>query len=216
MPRRPRICFAGAVYHVYQRGNYKRDIFCDEMDMWHFLKLLLEMKKVSAFLLYCYVLMRNHFHITIETPNAIPISKIMQYVEGSYAMYFNKKYCCNGHLFEGRFNDILVQKDDYLMQLSRYVHLNPVKSGIVSKPEEYKWSSYGIYMGHRKDVLVDTPAVLGCFGSSHEDARIEYKNFVESGLSLPCDGKDWLESNVIGKRFLGSLDFVSKFRSINQ
>jgi len=214
MPRRPRICFPGAVYHVFQRGNSKRDIFLDDADKWHFLKLFLEVKKTARFLIYCYALMANHFHITIETPGATPISKIMQYVAGSYAMYFNKRYSRKGHRFEGRFNDVLVQKDEYLMQLSRYVHLNPVKAGIVDMPEEYKWSSYGIYLGRRKDILVNTDMVLSCFGSSNDEkAKVGYKNFVEKGLVSLCEEKDWLESNLIVNKFLGSRDFVKKFRN---
>mgnify|MGYP001565240952 CR=1 FL=1 len=213
MPRRPRICFPGAVYHIYQRGNDKQDIFLDDFDRWHFLKLLLEAKKAFRYLIYCYVLMNNHFHMTVETPNEIPISKIMQFTEGSYATYFNKRHDRKGHLFEGRFNDIIVEKDSYLLQLSRYVHLNPVRAGLVALPEEYGWSSFCIYLGRREDILVDTDIVLQYFDSSDLcGARGKYKNFVEEKIASVSGKDDWLENNLVGKKFLGSSDFIRNFR----
>ena len=156
MPRAQRICYPGAIYHIYQRGNNKQDIFLDDSDRSYLLTLFLRAKEKFGFLLYCYALMNNHFHATIETPNAVPISKIMQYVSGSYAQYFNKKYERKGHLFQSRFGGILVEKDAYLLELSRYVHLNPVRAGLTDDPGRYKWSSYDLYVRPRKDPLVNT------------------------------------------------------------
>ena len=214
MPRARRICFPGAVYHVMQRGNRKQDIFVDDIDKWHLLKLFLEAKKKFAFLLHCYVLMLNHFHLTIETPNAIHISKIMQFVTGSYAVYFNKRHSRNGHLFQGRFKDILVEKEKYLLKLSRYIHLNPVKAGITTLPEDYKWSSYGIYLGLKKDCLVDTGTILGYLGDrDHAETRNTYKNFVEERI-VQCKEEDWLQRHLMCKRFLASKEFVKQTKNI--
>ena len=217
MPRAQRICFPGALHHVYQRGNNKQDIFIDDIDRWHILKLLLEVKKCFGFLLHCYVLMKNHFHFTIETPDDTPISKIMQCVEGSYAIFFNNRHDRKGHLFQGRFNDILVEKDSYLLELSRYVHLNPVRAGHVSFPDDYQWSSYRIYAGDRKDILIDTSTLLNYFDINNKQrAQTEYKNFVESAMPLLCNEKDWLRKNILMRRFLGSRDFVKNLKKRGQ
>lgn len=212
MGRANRICFPGAVYHIFQRGNNKQDIFLDEFDRWHFLKLFLEAKKRFNYILHCYVLMNNHFHVTVETQNSKPISAIMHYTIGRYAAYFNKKHAREGHLFRERFRDIIVEKDAYLLELSRYIHLNPVKAGFVKLPEKYKWSSYNIYIGLKRDILVDTDAVLGYFKSDTENAGLAYKAFVESNIPKIYNGKDWLEENLTRKRFLGSKDFIKNFQ----
>ena len=210
MPRPNRICFPGAVYHIIQRGNRGQDIFLEDYDKWHLLKLFLEAKKKFACLFYCYALMSNHFHLTIETPSAVPISKIMQLAAGSYAVYFNKKYSRNGHLFQGRFKSILVEKEAYLVNLSRYVHLNPVKAGLAKMPEEYQWSSYRIYLGLRKDSLVNTMPILSYFGTQGgQNNPIAYKNFIEEGIpETVSTGKDWLDKNLTGKDFLCSREYI--------
>ena len=212
MPRANRICFPGAVYHIFQRGNNKQDIFLDDADRLYFLKLLAGTRKMFNYLLHCYVLMNNHFHMTIETPSSTPISEIMQSVSFNYAVYFNKRHERIGHLFQDRFKGIMVEKDDYLLRLSRYVHLNPVKSGFVDLPEQYKWSSYRVYIESVKDELVYTDTILSYFGDNDtEKFATEYKNFVKSGISELNYKKDWLEENLIKKRFLGSRDFVKNF-----
>lgn len=211
MPRTARICFPGALYHIIQKGNEGRDIFNDDADKWHLLKLFLQSKKTFEYLLHCYVLMKNHFHVTIETTNAVPVSKIMQFVSGSYATYFNQKYERKGHLFQGRFKSILVDKDDYMLELSRYIHLNPVKAAIVTTPEQHRWSSYDIYIGLRKDMLVDTETIYSYFDSMDiKIAQAKYKDFVEYGMAELEEKEDWLERKLIRRRFLGSSDFVKK------
>lgn len=209
MPRAKRICFSGAVYHVLQRGNSKQRVYIDDVDRWHFLKLVHSAKKDYGVLIYLYALMDNHFHLTLETPNATPVSKIMQYINGSYAVYFNKRHGRVGHLFQGRFKDIIVEKETYLLQLSRYIHLNPVRAGFVDKPESYRWSSYDIYIGERKDKLVDMDMVLSYFGSAAngETSKNRYRNFVEDGLRS-IDDCDWLKKNLKKRRYLGSDTFI--------
>ena len=214
MPRAKRICFPGAIYHVIQRGNRKQSIFIDDFDRWHLLKLFLEAKKRFAFNLHCYALMANHFHMTIETPNSTPISKIMQLITGSYAIYFNTRHSNSGHLFQGRFKDIVVEKEKYLLNLSRYVHLNPVRAGMARLPEHYKWSSYNVYLGLRKDILVDCNFILNCFDEYEEKkAREKYKNFIEEGI-FEYSREDWLQKNLKNKRFLSSTDFIRQIKKV--
>jgi len=217
MPRPIRICFAGALYHVFQRGNNKECIFVDDADRWHFLKLCLEAKMQFGYFIYCYALMGNHFHMMIETPNPTPLSKIMQYIEGSYAMYFNKRHEHKGHLFQGRFRDILVEKERYMLALSCYIHLNPVKAGLAASPEDYKWSSFDIYAGRRTDRLVDTAKLLNCFDElDHENARNMYKEYVAANGPAATSEKDWLEANLLRSRFLGSMSFLKQFQKRGQ
>lgn len=212
MPRAPRICFPGAVFHIIQRGNNQQEIFLNEQDYWHYLKLLLEAKKQFGVIVYGYVLMPNHSHLILEIPNENPISKIIHFVAASYALYFNKRYNRVGHLFQGRFKSILVEKDAYLLELSRYLHLNPIKAGLAKRPEDYKWSSYPIYLGKHKDLLIDTKFILGLFSSKEGyDNRLAYKQFVEVELKGLEDKEDWLKQNVRRQRFLASQSFVDKF-----
>lgn len=216
MARSKRIHFPGAVYHVIQKGNSGQNIFIDDTDRWHFLKLLLKAKGEFPFSLYCYTLMANHFHITIEMIN-IPISKIMQFIEGSYAMYFNKRHARHGHLFQGRFKDIIVEKNTYLLELSRYIHLNPVKAGLVALPEQYFWSSYSIYLGRRKDFLVDTKFILDVFDTEYgNNAGSGYKRFVEDNLEEIYNQEDWLKANLIKNKFLGTANFFRMFQKRGQ
>lgn len=213
MGRPNRICFPGAVYHIYQRGNNKESIFLDDADRWYMLKLFLEAKKQFGCFLYCYVLLNNHFHFTVETPNAAPISRIMHFVEGAYAHYFNKKNDRVGHVFQSRFRDILVEKDAYLLELSRYIHLNPVRAGLVKQPEQYFWSSYPVYTGARRDILVDTATVLSYFGKACDDnTRQWYEDFVNQQTLADTKGRDWLDDNLLHRRFLCSRDFLKSFQ----
>ena len=217
MPRANRVCFPGALYHIYQRGNNKQDIFRDDSDRGRLLRLFLDAKKEFGYYLYCYALMDNHFHATIETPNAIPISKIMHFISSNYATYFNGKHDRAGHLFQGRFGSIIVEKDSYLLELSRYVHLNPVKSNFVNRPEEYKWSSYNVYAENIKDVLVDSHLILNLFdGKNAENARKAYKEFVEEKVKEVKDEDDWLDKNVKRKHFLGSKNFIKNVQKRGQ
>jgi len=213
MPRAKRICFPGAVYHIIQRGNNKQNIFLNDVDRLYFLKLLREAKTRYGYYLYCYALMDNHFHMTIETPSDISISEIMHFVEGRYASLFNNKHRMVGHLFQSRFKSILVEKEAYLLELSRYIHLNPVKAGYVISPEQYLWSSYKCYIGSRRDSLVNVDYLLSYFSDGEgEKAGREYGKFVEEGLVNMADNFDWIDNNAFRKYFLGSKEFVKKFQ----
>ena len=141
MARKPRIEYSGAFYHVITRGNRKETIFFDAEDREKFLDKLLEYKKRYNFILYAYTLMNNHIHLLIETEET-PLSKIMQGLLQSHAQWHNRKYKTVGHLFQGRYKAILCDRNEYLLVLVRYIHLNPVRAGIVKDPADYRWSSH--------------------------------------------------------------------------
>lgn len=209
MPRPQRIWFPGAVYHIIQRGNNLQNIFREDSDYRWFLKTVEEIKRKTVFKVYTYVLMDNHYHMTIEaTENHI--SGIMHYINSTYAIRFNKKYQREGHLFQGRFKSILVDKDSYLLELSRYIHLNPVKAGLVRRPENYNWSSYKVYVYKKEDSLVDSELILSQFRSASQDENGSYNDFVNEKLEQIKEEKDWLKTHIRRQRFLGDKSFIKK------
>ncbi len=144
MARPLRIEFKGAFYHIISRGNERRDIFLGDDDYQSFLGVLEEMSSRFEVDIFAYVLMSNHYHLLIRT-NQPNLSKSMQWVGTTYTRRFNLKHFRSGHLFQGRFKSILVQNDAYLMQLSCYIHRNPLRAGLVNRLADYRWSSYLAY-----------------------------------------------------------------------
>jgi REP element-mobilizing transposase RayT len=144
MARPLRIEFKGALYHILSRGNERRDIFLGDDDYDIFLGVLEEMSYRFEVDIFAYVLMSNHYHLLIRT-NQQNLSKGMQWVGTTYTRRFNLKHFRRGHLFQGRFKSILVQNDAYLMQLSCYIHRNPLRAGLVNRLADYRWSSYCTY-----------------------------------------------------------------------
>ena len=165
MARRPRIHFAGAFYHVISRGNRRQGIFRDEKDLKAFLACLSDCKTRFPFQLYAYALMKNHVHLLVEV-ETIPLSRIMQSFLFRYAQYFNRRHGEVGHLFEGRYKAIVCDKDTYLLELVRYIHLNPVRARVVKAPEDYVWSGHLGYLGKGEEDLIDEGFVLGQFSES--------------------------------------------------
>ena len=183
MARQLRIGFEGALYHITSRGNLREAVFFEDSDKERFLDIIARTKERYGYLLYAYALMDNHYHLFIETPKA-NISQIMQNINTSYTVYINKKYRRSGHLFQGRFKGIIVDKDEYLVVLSRYIHLNPIRAGIVRKPEDYEWTSYRVYIGKASQgtALVDTADTLSCFSKDRGKAAQAYREFVEADI----------------------------------
>jgi REP element-mobilizing transposase RayT len=177
-----RIEFAGAHYHVTSRGDRQEAIYEDDDDRKCFLDVLGEVIERYNWVCHAYCLMTNHYHLVIETPEA-NLSKGMRQLNGVYTQASNRRHGRVGHLFQGRFKAILVDKDAYLLELCRYVVLNPVRAGIVSQPDEWKWSSYRAAMG-----LCPAPPwlavdyVLRNFGSDRRSARENYRQFVLAGV----------------------------------
>ena len=151
MPRKPRIEYENAFYHVINRGRGRQNIFHGEVYFRAFLDTLGEVHHRFGCLVNGYCLMSNHYHILIETPNA-NLSRIMRHINGVYTQRYNRLKCTDGPLFRGRYKAILVSQDEYLLQLSRYIHRNPIETTIpmVERLEDYRWSSYPAFIGLRE------------------------------------------------------------------
>ncbi len=146
MPRQPRVQFPGAIYHITNRGNAKHNIVYDDSDRGLFLRTLRAVVGKYGWRCYSYCLMDNHYHLVVETPNG-NIADGMRFLNGVFAQKINNKYSRVGHIFQGRYKSFLVKQDSYLVQLIRYVLMNPVRANMVSSPEDYKWSSYAEICG---------------------------------------------------------------------
>ncbi len=205
MARKPRIEYEGAFYHVITRGNQRRRIFKGDDDYRKYISLLGFYKERYKYSLYAYALMSNHVHLLIET-RQIPLSKILQGINQSYTMYFNRKYKTVGHLFQGRYKAILCDKDAYLLSLIKYIHLNPVKSKIAKAAGEYRWSSHGSYDGQQKTDIVDTDPVLQMFSEDKSQARKLYRAYIDDGIAVK---KEQIYKTV-SRRILGGEKFVDK------
>lgn len=194
MPRIARDYSKIKVYHITIRGIDKQNIFFDEKDKNKFIEIVKSAKEKYEFDIYAYCLMDNHVHIVIYDKNEM-ISKIMQSIQISYVIYFNKKYERIGHLFQDRFFSKKVENREYLKMLCRYIHQNPLKAGI-SKTEEYKWSSYQKYIKFNK--LVDTKLLLSIFSQNIEEAKKEFIKFHNMNFdeSKENEIKDMLEYEV--------------------
>jgi len=136
MARKPRVEIPGGLYHILNRGNNRRPIFRDDKDYDQFLDLLAKYRKQQTFRLFAFVLMANHFHLLLEA-GPVPLSRTMQQLLGSYTRYFNRCHHRIGHLFQARYKAILCEKESYLLELIRYIHLNPVRSKMVEDPIAY-------------------------------------------------------------------------------
>ncbi len=204
MARQLRIEYERAFYHVYSRGERKENIFFCNHDKEKFLNKLEESINKHNFRIHCYALMSNHYHLLIETPDG-NLSKSMHHINTSYANWLKAKYGIIGSVFHNRYKSILVEKEAYLITLGAYIHLNPVRAGIVTVPENYKWTSFNSYIKRNKEVSwiysVDT---LNQFSQNRED----YKNFVYSRMS----GPNQIQPDEIHPKYsiLGTKEFHEK------
>jgi len=155
MPRGPRILLDNVCYHIINRGNQKQNLFLGESDFEKYLQLLKRYKKKYAFKLFGYCLMPNHIHLILELKRPQSLSKLMQGITQTYTAWFNKKYKKVGHLWQGRFKSMIIQKDDYFMECTYYVEMNPVRKALTSSPMEYIWSSYRDRTLGNKNGLLD-------------------------------------------------------------
>jgi len=166
---------------VIARGNQGRTVFHEDRDFTLYRQLLAEYKVQFRFSVYAYALMPSHIHLLLETGQT-SLSRIMHRLQFHYTLRANLKYKTHGHLFQGRYKAILCDKDTYLLELSAYIHLNPVRASLVKDPSHYPWSSYRTYLKPRSEDLVDTSYLLGQFSSNSEVARNRYRRFVEDRL----------------------------------
>lgn len=209
MARKTRIEFEGAFYHVIIRGNQRQKVFKHEDDFMRYLEIMAKYKEKYGFALYAYVLMSNHVHMLIETGKD-PLSKILQGISQSYTIYYNRKYRTVGHLFQGRYKAILCNRDEYLLALLKYIHLNPVRAKIAETAADYEWSSHGSYASREsKDPLVDTEKVLKLFSGNKTAGRKLYKAYMED---VAVDIKKEDVYATVDQRILGDEEFVGRVR----
>ena len=206
MGRPLRIEYPGAFYHVTSRGNEKKDVFKSQRDREKFLSYLESATERYGAAVHVYCLMSNHYHLLLETPLG-NLSQIMRHVNGAYTNYFNAKRKRAGHLFQGRYKAILIEKDAHALELSRYIHLNPVRACMVQMPEEYRWSSYQSYIG--KVVQPDwlrTAEQLGYFQGAEQEKRQNYKRFVEDAIGEEMESP---LAGAVGTAILGGHEFIA-------
>jgi REP element-mobilizing transposase RayT len=196
----------GAVWHVTARGNEKREVYIDDLDRERWLSLLSNVVVLFAWRLHGYVIMGNHYHLIVETP--IPsLSRGMRHLNGVYTQAFNRRHGRVGHLFQGRFKSILVEKELHLLELLRYVVLNPVRAGLVRAPEDWPWSSYRATAGQTSaPPWLEAGWSLAQFGDHRRVAERRYRAFVGEGRRLPPN--PWRA--LRGQIYLGSDGFVDE------
>ncbi|MFW2372655.1 MAG: transposase [Gammaproteobacteria bacterium] len=207
MARPLRLELAGGLYHITSRGDRREDIYDDDEDREQWLEIL--SKTCSRFNWRChaYCLMDNHYHMVIETAED-NLSKGMRQLNGVYTQYYNRRHNRVGHVFQGRFKGILVDRDEYLLELSRYVVLNPLRARMTKNIESWKWSSYKAITGKvSAPPWLETDWILGQFSKQRKRAIQGYINFVRAGVGLPSI---WV--NLKNQVFLGGDHFVNKLQ----
>ena len=203
MARRPRLFAPGVLYHVIVRGNQRQKTFTAESDYQAYIERLARYRKKYDYVLHAYCLMPNHVHLLVESSEH-PLAKFMQGLQQSYSQYFNLRHRKTGHVFEGRYKAILCQKDEYLLQLIRYIHLNPVRAGMVRSPERYRYSGDHVYLQGKATETIDPATVLSMLGGKQA-----YRRFVQDGLS---EGHKEEYYAVEDQRFLGAEGFGARLR----
>ncbi len=210
MARPLRLEHAGATWHIHNRGVEQRDVFrCDE-DRLAFLALLAEAVRRFRWVIHQYCLMTNHFHIIIETPEPT-LSRGMKWFAGCYVQRFNRRHKRVGPLFQGRFSAHLVEKEAYLLELMRYIALNPVRAGMVERAEEYRWSSHRATAGlEPMPAWIRSEWTLAKFGPDEATQRQKYVEFVNAGAGITP--APW--EAAVGQLFLGSTAWIERMRSL--
>ena len=194
MPRPPRVQAADAIYHITGRGNSGRPIFRDDRDREVFLLLLSLLIERYGWQCYGYCLMTTHYHLLVMTPKP-DLARGMQWLNGVYAQMFNRRHAHGGHVFRGRYNSTLVEREGHLVELHRYISLNPVRAGICRSAREYRWSSYRatIRLEPTPSFLTIEP-ILELFAGSKATARKRLVAFVEGrNPQVTSTGSDPLE-----------------------
>lgn len=207
MTRPLRLEFAGAICHVTARGDHREEIYLDDGDRVGYLGLLGEVCERFNWRLHAYCLMTNHYHLIVETPDG-NLSTGMRQLNGVYTQRFNRRHRRVGHVFQGRYHAILVQKETYLLELTRYVVLNPVRAGMVSEPGHWPWSSYGAMFGQvRAPTWLETDWLLTQFATARGDAVRQYERFVREGASAASPWQALKHQSILGDEA-----FVARFR----
>lgn len=202
MTRPARLEFPNALYHAISHGHTGENLFIEDDDRQAFLVLLEELLSRHDIICYAFCLMDGHYELLVETPKA-NLSQLMRGLNGRYTKYLNKKNKRIGHLFQGRYKAVVVQKELYLLELSRYIILNPVRAGLVNKPESYPWSSYSatIRQSICPDWLAAENLINTCHNKKNEAAQL-YKAYVENGIDQAFSGK------IQHQIYLGDQSFI--------
>ncbi|HEY1373323.1 MAG TPA: transposase [Candidatus Binatia bacterium] len=205
MARPMRIEYPGALYHITTRGNARRAIFKDDRDRRLLLDILQRIADRYHWLCHAYCLMDNHYHLVVETPDG-HLAHGMRQLNGVYTQAYNRRHRRAGHLFQDRYKAILIDKESYLLEVCRYVVLNPVRAKAVEHPGKWKWSSYGATAGIAKShPALATDWVLGQFGERRSAAEQRYREFVREGA-----GGETIHDKVIGQSLLGTEKFIER------
>lgn len=216
MARPLRIEYEGAFYYITARGYEGKKMFEDTEDKEKFLYYLGQAKERFKIIIHAFCLLDNNYQLLLETPLA-NLSCSMQSINSSYTTYFNKHWHRKGHLFQGRYKAILVDKDYYVQEVSRYIHLNPVKAGLTSKPELYSWSSYKYYLNNKyQPYFLTTDFILSFFGKESKNALEKYCMFVEDEINNGFYTTSL--KNITGGSILGKQGFVQwvKYKFIDK
>jgi REP element-mobilizing transposase RayT len=206
MARKPRVEFAGALSHVIVRGNRRATIFHDDADYTAYLDRLERYRRRDGVILHAYVLMTNHVHLLLETGDR-PLSRTMQTLQFTYSQYYNRRYDKTGHVFQGRYQAILCDREAYLLELVRYLHLNPARIRTPLNPWTYRWSSHAAYVGRASSVQVSTASVLESFHRQVGPARQAYRRFMQDGLAHGHQDRFY---ETVDQRFLGDERFIEE------
>jgi len=203
MARPLRLEYPGAVYHVTSRGNARNDVFADERDRKTFLGLLGDQVQQHGWICYAYCLMDNHYHLLFETPEA-NLCRGMQRLNGCYTQQFNRRHRHAGHVFQGRYKSILVEKEAHLLELCRYIVLNPVRAGMAADAGQWIWSSYADTAGDRgPPAWLAVDEVLSLFAGHLATARNRYRIFVREGVHADSPWR-----RLRGQIYLGDDQFI--------
>ncbi len=210
MTRPLRVEFPGAVYHVTARGDGREAIFTDDTDRQRFLEVVGHVLDRFAWRRHAYCLMGNHYHLLIETPEA-NLSRGMRQLDGVYTQRFNRRHGRVGHVFQGRYKAIVVQKDGHLLELCRYVVLNPMRAEMVRRGQDWRWSSYRVTVGQTgAPSWVTTDWLLAQFGLRRAAAVREYQQFVAKGVGQ----QPW--EDLTGQMYYGEEEFVTRVAKSTQ
>lgn len=218
MARPLRIAYPGAVYHITGRGNEKKTVFRDDQDRKTFLDILHQVNKRYNWICHTYCLMRNHYHLLIETPDG-NISIGMRQLNGVYTQAFNKRHNRVGHLFQGRYKAILLQKDSHLLEVCRYAVLNPVRARLVERPGQWKWDSYQATAGKAiAHPCLKTDWVLSHFGSKRDSAEKGYRKFINEKISSESIFKDVQAQSILGEeKFVATLKrYIKGYKDVSE
>ena len=207
MSRPLRIEFAHGLYHVTSRGDGREDIYLTDADRALFFEVMSEVHDRFNWVIHAYCLMDNHYHLLVETPDG-NLSKGMRQLNGVYTQRFNRKHGRVGHVFQGRYKAIIVQKESYLLELARYIVLNPVRAEMVRSAKDWPWSSYRA-TSDQTDAppWLSTASILSSFGQRRAQAVEAYRSFVAAGKNQPSP---W--ASLRNQIYLGTEAFVEKMQ----